>query len=162
MAIAFIGLGSNLGDGPRNLLAVWERLGKSEGISLLSLSNPYRTEPLGIATQLWFTNAVGKVETSLSCEDLMKVLLRIEREMGRDRTSGPDRTVDLDMLYYDGLVLEFENLRVPHPEIQNRLFVLAPLLEMAPDFVHPVLAKTTRQMATELAGSSQMVEKLDW
>ena len=157
---AFIGLGSNLGDGQANLIDAWQRLGKVAGISLHRLSSPYRTEPLGMATEHWFTNAVGEICTSLSPSELLAAMLAIETELGRDRALTQDRPVDLDLLYYGDLMIDSPTLIVPHPRIANRLFVLAPLAEIAPEHIDPVLGRT----ALELCGAlrSQTVQRQEW
>lgn len=161
MAQAIIGLGSNLGDGRKNIRLAWQKLGEVENVMLGFLSSPYLTEPVGIKTSLWFTNAVGCIETSLLPLELLKNLLSIESELGRKRTETLDRPVDLDILYYEDLVLETPELVVPHPEIQNRLFVLAPLDEVAPDYQHPVLLKSAAEMLQYLA-SEKVVKKMSW
>jgi len=161
MEQAFIGLGSNLGCGRANLHAAWQRLGRVSGVRCLRLSSPYRSEPVGMATAHWFTNAVGEIETSLGPQPLLAALLAIEADMGRDRNLTADRTVDLDLLYYGTLVLRTETLTVPHPEIARRLFVLAPLAELAPEHAHPLLGGTARQLCLEL-GQGQKVAKLEW
>ncbi len=161
MGLAFIGLGSNLGNGRKNLLRAWNELGKTRGLTRLSLSAPYFTEPLGLDTENWFTNAVGVVEARLLPEELMDCLLNIEKKLGRDRTVGQDRTIDLDLLYYDDLVISSALLILPHPEIADRLFVLAPLVEVAPDHVHPLLRQTNRQMLQKIDSQAQ-VRKKSW
>jgi 2-amino-4-hydroxy-6-hydroxymethyldihydropteridine diphosphokinase len=163
MAEAFIGLGSNLGDGRKNLQKAWARLGEHPDISLLSLSSPYRTKPVNMDSIQWFTNAVGMVETDLPPAALLSELLRIEEEMGRDRTTrNRDRTVDMDILYYENEVLSSPELILPHPEIQNRLFVLAPLEELDPDRRHPVLLKTSARMRMLLRSTDQEIIKSTW
>lgn len=157
---AFIGLGSNLGDGQGNLLAAWQRLGEVTGITLNRLSSPYRTAPVGMDTEHWFTNAVGEISTSLSPTELLAAMLAIETEMGRDRTLTQDRPVDLDLLYYGDLMLQSHTLTVPHPRIAHRLFVLAPLAEIAPAHVHPVLGQTSLNLCSALRG--QTVERQEW
>ena len=157
---AFIGLGSNLGDGQTNLIAAWQRLGEVTGITLNRLSSPYRTEPVGMDTEHWFTNAVGEISTSLSPTELLAAMLAIETEMGRDRTLTQDRPVDLDLLYYGDLMLQSLALTVPHPQIAHRLFVLAPLAEIAPAHVHPVLGQTSLNLCSALRG--QTVERQEW
>lgn len=160
MSLAFIGLGSNLGKGCKNLQEAWHLLGEQRGITLLGLSSPYLTEPVDMESLQQFTNAVGVLETKLSPEQLLGVILSIEKSLGRDRALGQDRTVDLDIVYFDDLVLHTENLDLPHPEMHERLFVLAPLAELAPDRLHPVRNQTTRQM--KLAASGQIVQKISW
>ena len=127
MSLAFIGLGSNEGNSLRNLQVAWKKLvGKGCG-TLLSLSSPYRSEPVGVITENWFINAVGVLETHLSAQRLLSRMLAIEKEMGRNRSKGIDRTIDLDLLYYDDQIVSSADLMLPHPEIHNRHFVLLPL-----------------------------------
>ena len=158
---AFIGLGSNLGDGQANLLAAWQRLGEVAEISLNRLSSPYRTEPVGMDTEHWFTNAVGEICTSLSPTELLAAMLAIEAELGRDRTLTQDRPVDLDLLYYGKMMIDSQTLTVPHPQIAHRLFVLAPLAEIAPEHLHPILGRTSLDLCGELRAQTG-VERQEW
>jgi len=169
----YIGLGSNLGPGRANLEAAWQRLDESGSLELLELSSPYRAEPVGMATTNWFTNAVGLIETDLAPEPLLALLLRIETAMGRDRgedTGRPlDRIIDLDLLYYDEVCRRTPLLTVPHPEIQDRLFVLYPLAEVAPEWRHPLLHLTAADMIRRLEETGRArglvlprVERLTW
>ncbi len=162
MAIAYVGLGSNLGDGQDNLLRAWRRLGEVKGIRLVQLSSPYATESVEMESACWFTNAVGKIVTELAPSALLQECLRIENEFGRDRRKTRDRRIDLDLLYYDDLVLAAAGLTVPHPGIEKRLFVLAPLAELAPDLRHPVLQRTTRELLADAAHVRQGIEKKVW
>lgn len=162
MAIAYVGLGSNLGDGQDNILRAWRRLGEVEGVRLVQLSSPYATEPVGMESACWFTNAVGKIATELAPPALLQECLRIENEFGRDRRKTRDRRVDLDLLYYDDLVLTAAGLTVPHPGIEKRLFVLAPLAELAPELRHPVLHRTTRELLAAAAHARQGIKKKVW
>jgi 2-amino-4-hydroxy-6-hydroxymethyldihydropteridine diphosphokinase len=115
----------------------------------LKASSFYETDPVGYTAQPKFVNAVAQVETELSPEELMQTLLAIERELGRDRAAtvpkGP-RTIDLDLLLYDDRVIDTPGLTVPHPAMHERLFVLEPLVEIAPHVVHPVLMRTAREL----------------
>lgn len=140
-SIAFIGLGSNLGDGRKTLLLAWQQIGKTAGISILELSSPYLSEPVGMTSSNWFTNAVGKLQTSLTADELLRIVLQVEADFGRvrddDATGYQDRTLDLDILYYDRLVQQQEELTLPHPFLGERLFVLEPLAEIGADFLDP-------------------------
>jgi len=144
---AYIGLGSNLGDREENLRRAIVHLDGMPGVKVLRVSSFHETEPVGYAEQGKFLNAALMVETSLSAEDLLTACQGIENKLGRVRTVrwGP-RTIDLDILIYDGLVIDTVRLKVPHPLMHEREFVLAPLCEIAPDVMHPVLKKTVREM----------------
>lgn len=135
---AFIGMGSNLGDGRTILQEAWQALGNVDGIVLDGLSNPYTTAPVDMASQHWFTNAVGRLQVSLAPLALLKTLLIIEASFGRTRSrkvSGyQDRSLDLDLLYYGDIIMESPELILPHPRIDDRLFVLVPFAELEPDF----------------------------
>ena len=172
MALAFIGLGSNLGNGRANLRRAWVQLGTHIGVQLLALSSPYLTKP--VIKPEWlagghklgeqpFTNAVGVLESRLAALELLQVLQQVEKFFGRDRMRSADRTIDLDLLYYDDLVQGGPELILPHPEMAKRLFVLAPLNELAPDRIHPRLGLTTRQMMQRLPVVEETeVRRLDW
>ena len=148
----FIGLGSNLGDETRQLLTAWNLLGAVPGVSLIALSNPYRSAPVGMASDNWFTNAVGEIRTDMSPTRLLRHLLSIETTMGRRRDPEAngyhDRSLDLDLLYYGALQLVTASLHLPHPQRRQRLFVLEPLAEIAHDFID---CETSRPVATLLA-----------
>lgn len=161
MALVFVGLGSNLGDGRANLRAAWKQLGETARITALALSSPYLSEPVGMSSAQWFTNAVGVLETALSPAGVLARFLEIELALGRDRGQGLDRTVDLDLLYYDDLVLNSPDLTLPHPQLHNRLFVLAPLAELAPDHPHPIRQQSSTQMR-HLVGAAFALKKVAW
>lgn len=135
---AFIGLGSNLGDGNRILRDAWKRIGETEGIETAALSHPYRTAPVGMESSNQFTNAVGMVLTTLSPCELLRVLLDVESVFGRRRDPSAagyqDRPLDLDILCFGDCALSTPVLVLPHPRLDDRLFVLAPFAEISPDF----------------------------
>ncbi|GAB6192552.1 2-amino-4-hydroxy-6-hydroxymethyldihydropteridine diphosphokinase [Desulfocastanea catecholica] len=135
---AFIGMGSNLGDGKALLQGAWQALGEVDGIVLDGLSSPYLTAPVDMTSQHWFTNAVGRLQVSLSPVALLQVLLAVEASFGRKRSEKTvgyqDRSLDLDLLAYGDVVMDSPELILPHPRIGDRLFVLAPFAELEPDF----------------------------
>lgn len=145
-SIACIGFGSNLGNSLQLVQESWKHLGQYDGIWLQILSAPYRTEPMEMESDHWFINAVGIVKTLLSPDDLLDQLLQIEHYFGRRRDRNvswyQDRTLDLDLLLYDDLILETSRLIIPHPKMHTRPFVLVPLADLLPNFVHPQLQCT--------------------
>ena len=148
----FVLLGSNLGD--RELLVnqaskmIGERCGK-----IVAKSRLYESEPWGFKSEHWFLNQVVKVETALSPDDLMKELLEIEKELGRDRSVPHEgyvsRPMDLDILYFGNEIIDTQMVTVPHPRLHERRFTLLPLCDIAPDFVHPTMKKTNLQLLDE-------------
>lgn len=138
VVVAYVGLGSNLGDSAGILQAAFESLDRTPGIRLRRASGLYRTPAWGMTDQPDFTNAVAMLETTLVARDLLAAMLDIERAAGRERREdGSDRwgprTLDLDLLLYADAVIDEPGLRVPHPYLHQRAFVLLPLLQIAPD-----------------------------
>jgi 2-amino-4-hydroxy-6-hydroxymethyldihydropteridine diphosphokinase len=150
LTVAFIGLGSNLGDREENVRAALERLSE---LGPLRASTVRETDPVGLTEQPMFLNAVAEVRTDLPARELLASLLAIERDLGRDRTVeqrwGP-RTIDLDLLLYGGDVIDEPGLTVPHPRLAERLFVLEPLHELAPDLVLPDGRRIKDLLATQV------------
>lgn len=156
---AFIGLGSNIGDGLETLQRAWQGLGEYAAIELQALSSPYLSAPVGMASSNWFTNGVGCLTTDLSAPELLQAVLAIEADFGRRRDSSlpgyQDRTLDLDILYYDQLVMLGEDLVLPHPLLGERLFVLEPLAEIAGNFRDPVDGCTATEKLAALRQAMQ-------
>jgi 2-amino-4-hydroxy-6-hydroxymethyldihydropteridine diphosphokinase len=143
----YLSLGSNIGDRAENLRLAVERLAGAD-VRVLHCSRIYETEPVEYLDQAWFLNQVVEAETTLFPLQLLSRTGRIERELGRQRTSvkkGP-RTLDIDILFYAASVIETARLAIPHPRVAERRFVLAPLAELAPDLRHPVTHRSVRQM----------------
>ena len=158
MPLAFIALGANLADPAHQIRAALESLSRLPDSRLLRASSLYRTAPVGVAGQPDFINAVALVETTLAPRDLLAALFAIEAEFGRRRDyRNAPRTLDLDLLLYDDLVLDGAELQLPHPRMHLRAFVLAPLLEIAPASIIPGRGTAA---AWRPAVSMQPIEKL--
>ncbi|MFH1077474.1 MAG: 2-amino-4-hydroxy-6-hydroxymethyldihydropteridine diphosphokinase [Pseudomonadota bacterium] len=142
--IAYIGFGSNIGDRKANCMLALDILNCSDVCRITKLSSLYETEPIGYANQNWFINGVAQIQTNLEPKDLINRIKKIEQDMGRNPCNirfGP-RIIDLDILLFDNLAAEYDDLILPHPELHRRRFVLAPLSEIAADVVHPLLKET--------------------
>lgn len=150
MAVAYIGIGSNLGARKENCLRALVAL-SDYGIIIKKQSALNATEPWGIKGQPEFINMAVEVETGKSPGELLKLLKKIEKEMGRLETYkwGP-RIIDLDILLYDNFIVNEPDLKIPHPLMHKREFALKPLSEIAPDVFHPILKKTVKLLLDEL------------
>jgi len=140
----YIGIGSNLGDRKANALEAVDRVSKLPGTRIVRASSLYESEPLGNA-KTWFVNSVIEIETDLPPDELLKKLKAIEKAMGRRRVTGKrwgSRVIDLDILLCNQDVVEKRALKIPHPEMHKRRFVLLPLAELAPHVVHPQLGQS--------------------
>ena len=157
--ITYLSLGSNLGNREQNLEEAVRRastLGR-----VVAVSSFYETEPVEVTDQPWFLNCVLALETTAEPAQLMRELLRIEHEMGRQRLvkKGP-RSIDIDILLFGNAVVNTPDLTSPHPEMTRRRFVLEPLAEIAPELLHPVSQKTVTRLLAELA-PGQRVQKYE-
>lgn len=143
----YIGIGSNLGKKKENFLEALARIANIPNSKIIKESSLYESEPLGESKQ-WYVNGVIEIETELRPELLLKKFKNIERAMGRKkvRKRWGARIIDLDILLFETLILEKRSLKIPHPEIPNRKFVLIPLSEIAPQVIHPVLGKTISEL----------------
>lgn len=159
MSVAYLSLGSNLGDREGSLRACIQRLRQLGTIS--KVSSLYETEPMELREQPWFLNCAVCLETGLNPEQLLTEIQRIEAELGRNRVvdKGP-RTVDVDILLFDNLILQRQGLQIPHPAMTQRRFVLAPLHEIAPAIRHPISGKTIEELLNELDATTGQVERL--
>jgi len=148
MTRAYVALGSNLGDREATLRAALAGLAATPGCTLVATSRLYETEPVG-PPQGAYLNAVAALDTTLAAPALLTRLFELERAAGRERSGerNSPRTLDLDLLLYGDAVLDAPGLRVPHPRLHERAFVLAPLAELAPDLVHPALGVRIAELA---------------
>lgn len=150
MSFAYIALGSNLGDKEKNLRRALLLL-TQQGVEVVRVSSFLSTEPYGVTDQPQFLNEVACVRTSLAPLALLDVLLATELAMGRVRLRHwGERNIDLDLLLYEDVVLNMPRLHLPHPDMQNRDFVLLPLAEIAPELKHPTLQKTIWELKENL------------
>jgi 2-amino-4-hydroxy-6-hydroxymethyldihydropteridine diphosphokinase len=154
----YLGLGANMGDRERNLRAAIEALDTLD-LKVLRVSPVYETEPVDVREQPWFLNLVVEAETSLFPMQLLARTMKVERALGRRRVAakGP-RTIDIDVLFYGNAVIDTPRLTVPHPRAAERRFVLAPMADLAPDFRHPVLRRTMRELLD--AAPEQVVRRV--
>jgi 2-amino-4-hydroxy-6-hydroxymethyldihydropteridine diphosphokinase len=156
--IAYLSLGSNVGDRERHLRGAIERLEQLGRVA--AVSSFYETEPMEFTDQAWFLNCAVALDTTKTPQELMAALLGLEQESGRQRTQrkGP-RTIDIDILLFGDTILNSSGLTIPHPAMHQRRFVLEPLAEIAPEAWHPVLKKTIRELLAELP-AGQAVQKI--
>ncbi|MBF0158781.1 MAG: 2-amino-4-hydroxy-6-hydroxymethyldihydropteridine diphosphokinase [Magnetococcales bacterium] len=160
--MAWIGVGSNQGPVRYQIDRALTRLQRHGRVLLLRCSPWYRTEPVGLRQQPWFTNGVILIATTLAPQDLLHLLHRIERQRGRDRGHeqpwGP-RPLDLDLLLYGHqgeTVMERTTLVLPHPRMHQRRFVLQPLVDLTPTLVHPLQGKTVDRLLAEVDDSGRI------
>ena len=153
MAIVYLSLGSNLGDRIGHLQQATSLLSAVPEINIVATSSFYESEPWNMDSENWFVNAIVQITTTLSPEDLLKECQRIEFQLGRKRdlTKGYiDRTIDIDILFYDNLILNTQELTIPHKFFHKRAFLLVPMLEIAQDFIHPLFNKSINEIYEDL------------
>ena len=148
---AYIALGSNIGEKEENINIAIEKIKSNKEIKMIKKSTIIETEPWGYENQDSFKNAVIEVNTILNQRELMALLLDIEKDMKRERIFrwGP-RVIDLDIIFYDDLVTSDDFVTIPHPRMEEREFVLAPLNEIAPNMIHPLNKKRVFRMLEEI------------
>lgn len=158
---AFIGLGSNLGNRMQNLRNAVKHIGEENNI--IAISSVYANPAMGFESDTDFYNAVIAIETKKSPQDLLQFLKSIEKKLGRKKNNSgkyESRIIDLDILDFNGEIYDSSELVVPHKEMHSRGFVVIPLLEISPDWIHPVFNKNLIQLAAQSAANDLLV-KLD-
>lgn len=158
----FLSIGSNIGDTVKNCQMALDLIERREDIKTIKISSFYRTEPWGDIEQKWFVNCVARIETSSSPVQLFKRLQKIEYDLGRKRSpydsaKGCPRVIDIDILFFNNMVIEKDDLVIPHSLLHKRAFVLIPFMEIEPLFIHPVLNKTINQLRLELKDEKQVI-----
>ena len=159
---AIISVGSNLGDKRGNCQQGIDRLLASDKTTLVKASRFYRTSPVDYLDQDWFVNAAVKIETHLAPLDLLSTLQTIQHHAGRAKNGirfGP-RVLDLDIIFYDQLVMTTRSLEIPHPRMHKRRFVLQPICDIDPDIVHPLLNIAVKSLLNQLEDNEQEVFEL--
>ncbi len=155
----FLSVGSNLGDKKENLLSSIRILKEYEEIRVVDISPFYKTEPVDYLDQDWFVNAVIKIETSLDPENLLIVLKNTEIKLKQRKKNirfGP-RIIDLDIIYYDSMIIEVDGLVIPHPRMHKRCFVLKPLFDIETEIIHPVYKLKPGELLDELLNDSNNI-----
>lgn len=153
MAIVYLSLGSNKGDRIGYVQQAASLLGADEKITIVRTSAFYESEPWNMNTQTWFVNAVVEAKTNYSPKELLEVCKRIEKQLGREKKNTPDyedRTIDIDILFYNKDIIQEDDLIIPHKYMHLRAFTLVPMMELNADFIHPVLHKSIAEMHNDL------------
>ncbi len=160
MERVYLGMGSNVGDRSGNLEQALEAL--AGRIAIETVSSIYETEPVGYEAQDWFLNLVCCGKTELDPEALLAFIKQIEKEMGRQEAFlNAPRIIDIDILFYGNRIMKTEELVIPHPRITERGFVLVPMAQIAPDFIHPVNGKSINELISGLDNNKQVRGWLD-
>lgn len=151
MAVVFLSLGSNKGNRLLNLVKALLMINSLNYTVVKRISSFYETEPYGVKGQSNFINQVIEVQTDLNPFELHQYLLNIEKAIGRkSKNDFQSREIDIDILFYNSEIISTENLKIPHYDLHNRKFVLEPMTEINPDFIHPVFKKSVKELLSQL------------
>ena len=154
MTLVYLSLGSNKGDKVNFIHQATSLIANSDNIKLVRASTLYESEPWGEKNQDWFVNACLEVKTTLSPQEFLAKMQNIEIKLGRTKDENTkkwsEREIDIDIIFWGNEIINDENLKIPHPYAHKRAFVLVPLLELVPDFVHPVIKKSLLEIHSEM------------
>jgi 2-amino-4-hydroxy-6-hydroxymethyldihydropteridine diphosphokinase len=156
MPVVYLGLGSNIGDKQGNIASALCLISKI--CEVKKKSRMYLTEPVGNIEQDWFLNCIVEIETEIEPKQLLSSFKSIERKLGRAKNvkNGP-RIIDIDILFYGNNIVNTKNLVIPHPLLHERLFVLQPMIDLNPDFIHPVLKKSIQELYKIYPGKEKVL-----
>jgi 2-amino-4-hydroxy-6-hydroxymethyldihydropteridine diphosphokinase len=155
--ISFIGVGSNEGDLIENYKNAIKKISMIDNINIVKESSLYKTEPWGYSEQKWFINGVIKILTSLNPLNLLNCLIKIEKEIGEKSFKWGPRDIDLDVLFYNQEIIQESEIKIPHPFLHLRNFVMIPLCEIAPDFYHPVLKIKMKDLLKKVKDKKKVI-----
>lgn len=155
----FLSIGSNEGNRLKNILLSIMKISQLDDTYIENISSVYESEPYGVKEQNSFLNLVILIQTKLSPRELFENLKMIENDIGRIyRGRWQPREIDIDILFYDKLIMKEENLQIPHADLHNRVFVLEPFCEIEPEFIHPVLGKSIKELFLQLEKKDQIIK----
>lgn len=157
----YLGIGSNKGNKEKNIRTAINLISDMIGI-IQKISNFYLTEPWGFISNKDFLNCVVLIDTKLLPDKLLKQISEIEKQLKRIRKSSSyeDRTIDIDILFYENEIIKSENLIIPHPKLQERLFVLMPMNDISPEFIHPIYNQTISELLEKCTDCSKIINQL--
>lgn len=159
MPVAYLGFGSNIGNRSEFIEKAIEEVRGLKGTEIIKLSSIYETEPWGVSGQGDYLNSAAEIRTELEPQELLGELKRIEKTLGRsDAKRWSEREIDIDLLFYDDRIIDAEAMKVPHPQIENRRFVLVPLTEISPLLIHPVFKKSVTELLRETTDDLKVIK----
>ena len=161
MKTVYIGIGSNLGDKQHNCIKAVEMIGQMPGCKLTGRSDWYLAKPVGVNGQDWYVNGIISISTRMSAQDLLDRLMAIEADIGRvRRRRWESRVIDLDILLFGEEIIDEKNLKIPHPLMHLRKFVLVPMVQLEPDLIHPSLGGTMAELLRKMPKDGQVVTRI--
>ena len=161
-AVVYLSIGSNMDDPKGSVAEAVGEILKEDNVELIGQGGCYETEPQGKPDQPWFVNTAVALRVGFSAEDTLKKIKEIEKRMGRERSEkwGP-RKIDIDIIFYNDMIFDSDELKIPHPLAAGRRFVLKPLCDIDPDLIHPALGKTVSELLNEIPEEGQRMRKIE-